>query len=174
MSVNQFFIPGQATKRDFAIYAVVARRIDNDDDWHVYVGKTGDNNQGCNPVISRAGNHFSYNNIHSQVRNKLAPAQPYEFNFSYFYVTFGPYVHGGDNRGSVDSINEMERLAIDLVKDALPATRRHRLLNPRAGTGYLSRANRDRRESLRTPESLKKIQELAETVAQSVVSRGGV
>ena len=123
--------------------------------------------------MSRAGNHFSYNNVHSQVRNKLAPLPPHEFDFNYFYVTFDPYLHGIDNRASVDSINEMERIAIDMVKEALPAAHRHRLLNPRAGTGYVSRANRDKREALRTSDKVRKIKELADAVAKSVADSSG-
>jgi len=70
MSVNRFTVPGHSTRREFAVYVVVARKPISDE-FFIYVGKTGDNREGCNPVISRAGNHFSYNKIHSQVRNKI-------------------------------------------------------------------------------------------------------
>ena len=58
---------------------------------HIYVGKTGDNRAGCNPVISRAGNHFSFNPLHSQMRN-ISPKDPTEYDFDYFTTIFGCYV----------------------------------------------------------------------------------
>lgn len=51
MPVHRFSIPGHATRRDLSIYAVVAKKIDSTE-WYVYVGKTGDNRAGCNPVVS--------------------------------------------------------------------------------------------------------------------------
>jgi len=70
MAIYRFTVPAHSTRREFAVYVVVAR-IPSTCEFFVYVGKTGDNREGCNPVISRAGNHFSYNKIHSQVRNTL-------------------------------------------------------------------------------------------------------
>lgn len=37
------------------MYVVIAKSTENT---KLYVGKTGDNNDGCNPLISRCGNHF--------------------------------------------------------------------------------------------------------------------
>jgi hypothetical protein len=55
-------------KREYVVYVVIEKDKNN---IKLYVGKTGDNREGCNPLISRCGNHFSYNKIHSQVRNKI-------------------------------------------------------------------------------------------------------
>ncbi len=53
-----FSLHQESLKRKFAVYVVVAKL---NDDIKLYVGKTGDNREGCNPLISRCGNHFSYN-----------------------------------------------------------------------------------------------------------------
>src|SRR5690348_12816272 len=74
-----FEVPAEALRRHFAVYVVVATGADES---LLYVGKTGDNREGCNPLISRCGNHFSYNDIHSQVRNKI----PTHENWKYRYV----------------------------------------------------------------------------------------
>src|SRR5437016_9066342 len=108
MSVGHFHIPGDATKRDYAAYIMVAtnRRTGKR---KLYVGKTGDNREGCNPVISRAGNHLSFNKIHSQMRNYLKPDEPEDYDFDYFYTTFGCYVMPEESRDGINIINEMER-----------------------------------------------------------------
>jgi hypothetical protein len=168
MSVQRFTIPGHATKREFAIYAVVAKKLGTAD-CRIYVGKTGDNRSGCNPVVSRAGNHFSYNDVHSQVRSKLAPFQPHEFDFEYFYVTFHAYAAGdGDLRIKIDTINEMERAANVAVYEALPEEARGDLMNRYKGTGYVSKAERAKRSSLRSEATKQKIMALAKAVGEHV------
>jgi hypothetical protein len=114
MSVGHFRIPGQATRREYAVYVMVARHRGSGE-IHLYVGKTGDNKEGCNPVISRAGNHFSFNKIHSQMRNKL-PSHPEEFDFDFFYSTFGQYVDPRETRQGIDLVNEMERQLNTLIQ----------------------------------------------------------
>ena len=171
MPVHRFSIPGHATRRDFSIYAVVARRTATAE-WYVYVGKTGDNRAGCNPVVSRAGNHFSYNDIHSQVRTKLAPALPHEFDFEYFYVPFHPYSEDDeDRRGKIDSINEMERAANVAIYDALPDGEKNRLLNRYSGRGYISKENLIRRLQLRTDQNNAEIASLVAAVISFVRPR---
>lgn len=168
MAVKRFTVPGHATKRDFAIYVVVAKKIGYSE-CRVYVGKTGDNRAGCNPVISRAGNHFSYNDVHSQVRTKLAPAKPDEFDFEYFYITFHTYEDDdGDVRSKIDTINEMERAANSAVYHALPENAKNDLLNRYKGAGYVAKAEMKKRTALRTPENQTKIDELAKEVGDYV------
>ena len=60
---------------------------------YLYVGKLGDNRIGCNPVISRIGNHFSYNKIHSQFRNKAFEnnCNLNNCNFRVFFKLFEEY-----------------------------------------------------------------------------------
>ena len=96
--------------------SVVARRAGGCE-FFLYVGKTGDNRAGCNPVISRAGNHFSYNVVHSQLRNKVP--DPHLCDYEFFYVTFDTY--DAENRQKVDVINEMERAANRELQSRLTA-----------------------------------------------------
>jgi hypothetical protein len=160
MSVLRFSVPGHATSRDFAVYVVVAKRR-NRPEIKLYVGKTGDNRDGCNPVISRAGNHFSYNDVHSQVRNKLG-APPPEFEFEYFYVSFGGYEpNATDRREKVDLINEMERRANFLLQERLPADPRMVLMNPHKNAAWVSHQVRKTRAALGSLADIALVEALA-------------
>ena len=106
MKVHHFHIPGDATRREYAVYLIVACHRTTKA-VRIYVGKTGDNREGCNPIISRAGNHLSFNPIHSQSRNQLG--NPEEYDFEFFFTAFGPYVPPSESRGGIDLVNEMER-----------------------------------------------------------------
>ncbi len=171
MSVYRFTVPGHATRREFAVYVVVAHRPDAPYCF-VYVGKTGDNRDGCNPVISRAGNHFSYNKIHSQVRNKLLAregGEPHLYDYEYFYVTFDPYNCTDETRReSIDLINEMERAAnVELTRRLeTMATISH--LNEYKGNGYVHSVERDARRKLRTPERMRSIASLVDAVMEYI------
>jgi hypothetical protein len=126
----------------------------------LYVGKTGDNRDGCNPVISRAGNHFSYNDVHSQVRNKLG-ADPHEFDFEYFYVLFDPYdITDASRRTKVDVINEMERQANLLLQQRLPEDKRVVLMNPYKNARRLSAEDREARARLASMDRMEALGKL--------------
>lgn len=77
--VHQLIVPGEATRREYAVYLLVGRRRDKRDTITLYVGKTGDNREGCNPVVSRVGNHMSFNRIHAQTRNRIPDPENYDF-----------------------------------------------------------------------------------------------
>jgi hypothetical protein len=66
-------ISGNTTKRMSGVYVLLSipRVLSDSKKKYLYVGKVGDNRKGRNPVISRIDNHFSFNRIHSQSRNKL-------------------------------------------------------------------------------------------------------
>jgi hypothetical protein len=83
MSVGHFHIPGDATKREYSAYIMVATNRQTQES-RLYVGKTGDNRDGCNPVISRAGNHFSFNKLHSQPFEGVLGAGLFSHNFFTF------------------------------------------------------------------------------------------
>lgn len=164
MPVHRFSVPGHTTRREFSIYVVVARHRERPE-IKLYVGKTGDNRDGCNPVISRAGNHFSHNTIHSQVRNKLG-GPTHEFDYEYFYVTFDRYdVQDADRRAKIDVVNEMERRARALVGERVPDDPRVTLLNPYKGTGYVSAEQREARKLIASVDRLGLLHEL---VAEAV------
>jgi hypothetical protein len=174
-SVYRFTIPGHSTRREFAVYIVVARRPGTPD-FFVYVGKTGDNRDGCNPVISRAGNHFSYNKIHSQVRNKIVDkdgGEPHLYDYEYFYVTFNAYRIGDENRkNSVDVVNEMERATNRELTRRLATSLKTRHLNEYKGVGYVQPAERDARQRLMTPDRLRLVTDLVDAVMEYIASFG--
>ena len=158
MTVGHFHIPGDATKREYAVYVMVARHRRRGT-VKLYVGKTGDNRDGCNPVISRAGNHFSFNIIHSQMRNKL-PGRPNEYDFDFFYTTFGKYMDPKESRRGIDVINEMERRLNLLIQQRLGGGC---LLNRYVGK-TVPVASRRARERLATPVRTRQLDTFIERI----------
>jgi hypothetical protein len=156
----EFTLHSESIKRRFAIYVVVAKSAHNT---KLYVGKTGDNNDGCNPVISRCGNHFSYNDIHSQVRNKLEDHE--EREYTYVFDHFDEY-HSckSDRRICIDRINEMERWLNQEIQAAFSSTKDIALLNPYSGVGHVPSAEKDRRRKFRTDECGTKIKSIVSAV----------
>jgi hypothetical protein len=154
MSVGHFHIPGEATKRDYAVYIMVAtHRVTGQRKY--YVGKTGDNRDGCNPVISRAGNHFSFNTVHSQMRNHLLPDHPQDYDFDYFYATFGPYLIPKESREGIDIVNEMERQLNIMAQEAFGA-----ILNPYQAKTKLTRTKHAQRGTIATDGRLDQLARL--------------
>src|SRR6266545_1905095 len=148
--LGHFRIPGDATRRDYAVYIMVATHR-SAGERQCYVGKTGDNRVGCNPVISRAGNHFSFNKKHSQMRNQLEEEGPEKYDFDYFYTTFGTYECSSQGRESLDLINEMERRLNGLAQEAFGAA----VIKPYLGKGRLSREEKEKRNALASPGHLR-------------------
>lgn len=141
-----FSITKEALRRSFAVYIVKAQKGKK---IYLYVGKTGDNREGCNPLISRCGNHFSYNKIHSQLRNKISSHE--EYDYKYYFDHFDDYSVDGNNRSKINVINEMERWLNQLVEeliDRLDADNVE-LLNPYKGV-KVDKATREERQRLRT------------------------
>lgn len=158
--VYTFDVPGYTTQRKWAVYIV---KIFSDDynEIYYYVGKVGDNRAGCNPLISRIGNHFSYNKIHSQLRNKLGAKEfdTNNSNYKIFYSTFGNYGETSteDKR---EKINELERrlnLMLQDELDSLPSSAS--LLNPYSGKSVLKK-EKARREGLLSVEDKAALSEL--------------
>lgn len=151
---HKFTIEPEALKRRYGAYVVVAK---GNGVTNLYIGKTGDNREGCNPMISRCGNHFSYNEIHSQVRNKLEGHE--DWSYTYVFDHFDEYPDNEDGRRlCIDRINEMERW---LNTEIQGLTREYKdviVLNSYKGTGYIKKAEKARRLSFRTEEALAKIE----------------
>lgn len=141
---GSFRVPGHSTKREWAVYLIVATNQENPEIKKVYVGKTGDNREGCNPVISRVGNHFSFNKVHSQIRNKVIETEKYDYD--YFYYHFGKYTPGAVNIKK-DQINELERRLNKKVQKYVNRTDNIELLNPYSGR-HISKKESERREKL--------------------------
>lgn len=156
----EFSIESEALKRRYSVYVVIA---ESDDGAKLYVGKTGDNREGCNPIISRCGNHFSYNKIHSQVRNKLEAHE--DWSYTYVFDHFDEYPEDEAlRRERIDRINEMERwLNQRIAQIAVEVGAEH--LNPYMASGYVSAAVRARRAAFRTEDAEQKIQQIVARVS---------
>jgi len=160
MKVFHFHVPAEATRREYAVYVMVARHRKTKA-VKLYVGKTGDNREGCNPVISRAGNHLSFNPIHAQSRNHLGAPENYDFEF--FFTSFGPYVPPNRSRNGIELVNEMERRLNVLAQETFG-----KIMNPLKLSRYLMRAEEDRRSRLATPDRMARLKALVKTVRRYI------
>jgi hypothetical protein len=153
MEIGSFKISGHSTKREWAVYLFIASPINGNGRKKIYVGKVGDNRDGCNPVISRVGNHFSHNKIHSQIRNKIGVTENYDYE--YFYCHFGEYDSEKKTRVlSREKINELERELNRIVQKQIDENE-FELLNLYKGN-HVSKSKRTERAEL-INESEKKI-----------------
>src|SRR6185437_14958462 len=154
----------ESLKRQFAVYVVVGK---GKADTKVYVGKVGDNRDGCNPIISRCGNHFSYNKLHSQMRNKLSDHEQREYTCIFDH--FDDYHSDASaRRAAREKIDEMERWLREEINTALTAAPKCELLNPPSTGKYISKANRQKRASFRTSAAQKKIMGVVADVKREI------
>ena len=166
---HKFTLNPESLKRRFAVYIVLAKGRENT---KLYVGKTGDNRDGCNPLISRCGNHFSYNKVHSQVRNKIADHEDREY--TYIFDHFDEYYKDGrKRREAVDRINEMERWLNEEVQKAIQNIEYCELLNPFMGRAPVSAAQRSKRRAFRTSEAHRKILQIVSDMKEQLRSTTG-
>ena len=164
-----FQLHRESLKRKFAIYVVVAS---TEAHTYLYVGKVGDNREGCNPLISRCGNHFSYNKVHSQVRNKIVDHEIRDY--TYIFEHFDEYTANTEaRRCAIDRINEMERWLNKEVQRAFMGRSDVELLNPYRGLGSLSETEHKKRQGFRNRESEEKVMAVAAAVLE-VCSRAKI
>ena len=151
-------------KREFAVYVVI---VHGKQKTTLYVGKTGDNREGCNPIISRCGNHFSYNKIHSQVRNKIDSHEDCEY--TYVFDHFGEYSDDKHERkNQIDQINEMERW-LNLEMQRLSKIYENCVVaNPYKGAAYVKKTEKARRKSFRTSANQLKIASIVDAVTTEI------
>lgn len=156
MAVFSFEVNGESLRRNFSVYIVWVKKAVNE----IYIGKTGDNRSGCNPLISRCGNHFSYNNIHSQIRNKIKNHENY--TYKYYFVHFDKYIGNSDDRESINKINEMERWLNQKVQEVLEKNPKFKIkiLNPLKSKKII--------EKYRTVRNEEKLDELIECVTNDI------
>lgn len=163
---HTFELNSEALKRQFAVYVVIAT---DGETFDLYVGKTGDNREGCNPLISRCGNHFSYNKIHSQVRNKIPDHELKEY--TYVFDHFGEYSEDEEARKPlVDLINEMERHLNEEICNLAKRLKGCRMHNPFSGK-HMPKKEKLRRHALRTQATSKKIAEIVVEVERVIVNK---
>ena len=161
MAVHKFEILGHTTRREWGVYVIVVTNKAGRKKF-LYVGKVGDNRDGCNPIISRIGNHFSANKVHSQLRNKLVTTKSStteNFNYTVFYSTFGSYnkeTHLIDK----NRINEIERQLNSILQSKLTKSK-FELLNQYKGIGASKKLKADRLKHLRSGD-INAINKLAE------------
>lgn len=149
----QFKITNESLLRKFAVYVVIAKGIR---DIKLYVGKTGDNRKGCNPLISRCGNHFSFFDIHSQVRNKITDYL--HRDIIYVFDHFSDYSDNENKRiKSVEEINEMERWLNQEIQSTIKAFPKCELVNPYLGNGFIKKEIKKTRSLLHTDTNKFKI-----------------
>lgn len=159
-----FSLNQESLRRKFAVYVVVAKGTH---DIKLYVGKTGDNRSGCNPLISRCGNHFSYNQVHSQVRNKLADHE--HRHYTYIFDHFDDYPDDETQRRKcIDRINEMERWLAEEVQKIAISKQNLALLNPYRAAAHVSVAEKGKRAAFRTKDCKAKIAALISEVKRHV------
>jgi len=163
----KFKLNPESLKRKFSVYVTVAS---SERDIKLYVGKTGDNREGCNPLISRCGNHFSYNKIHSQVRNKLPDHE--ERDYIFIFDHFDDYSEEEDiRRNSIDRINEMERWLNEKLQKKLHGLDNCELLNVNSGGGWISKEEKQKRLSYRTPEADAKLNGIINAVMNELEAK---
>lgn len=159
-----FHLHRESLKRKFAVYVVIAKANDYID---LYVGKVGDNRTGCNPLISRCGNHFSYNSIHSQIRNKIADHEMRDY--TYVFEHFDDYTDNPEiRRDAINRTNEMERWVNQAIQEIVARHPRIGLLNPYIGKRYLIAEERARRAAFRMDDANRaKVEALAAAVLEA-------
>lgn len=165
MTIHRFRISGHSTKREWAVYVFLAIPVRTPgENFKLYVGKTGDNRDGCNPVISRVGNHFSFNEGHAQIRKLIKQTEDYDYE--YFYCHFGAYEKDSGKREMQRSrINELERELNRITQAEIENRRDLELLNPYTGK-YTSKEEKDKRSKLISEEDKCKLQVLVNEVME--------
>lgn len=161
----EFKISAHATRRVWAVYVVIGTHVENRITF-LYVGKVGDNSDGCNPIVSRIGNHFSHTKVHSTLRNKVGTTE--EYNYEIFYTSFGEYFK--ENRiEDLEKINECERQLNLMIQKRKPDN--IELKNPYFGKGYIKKEVREKRSKLLNINDLEKLSSLVDYAMERINSQ---
>lgn len=164
MEIFEFEIPSHTTRREWAVYVIKAINRNNGNNI-LYVGKVGDNRDGCNPIISRIGNHFSHNRIHSQMRNKISKmenSQTIDYDYKIFYATFGEYVIENQLTDK-DRVNELERQLNRYIQQNVESRQDFNFINPFKVVG-ISKNKQVERSKLLTDYERQVLKALADRV----------
>jgi hypothetical protein len=101
------------------------------------------------------------------MRNSL-PKDAAEYDFDYFYTTFGCYVAPHQSRDGIDIVNEMERQLNRLARAAFGEI----VLNPAKDSVRPSKVIRMARAAIATNERLAKLNELVGRVSSFLAETG--
>ncbi|QES93283.1 hypothetical protein F0358_11475 [Empedobacter brevis] len=154
-NINIFEFNGKLTEQNWLIYIVEIKSFNGK---QYYIGKVGDNREGCNPIISRIGNHFSFNKIHSQLRNKLQ-LKPNEYSYKVFTLNVASYTE--ENRPYFrEKINEFERFANQLMQKHFLS---NEILNPYKGK-HISKKENERRNLILNSFEKNQVENLIKTI----------
>jgi hypothetical protein len=161
-----FKLNKESLKREFSAYVVIIR---SNIGTRLYIGKTGDNREGCNPIISRCGNHFSYNHIHSQIRNAVDNHE--DCDYTYIFNHFGKYSSDKIERKiQIDQINEMERWLNIEIQALSNKLKDCNVVNPFKGSSRVSKKEKLYRNSFHTSNNEIKIKDIVQTVSVEIGS----
>lgn len=159
-----FKLKKESLKREFSVYVVI---IHSNIGTRLYIGKTGDNREGCNPIISRCGNHFSYNQIHSQIRNVVDNHE--DCDYTYVFNHFGKYsIDKTERKKQIDEINEMERWLNIEIQEHSNDFKNCIVVNPFKGASRVSKKEQEYRNSFHTSNNEIKIKDIVQTVRLNI------
>lgn len=159
-----FKLNKESLKREFSVYVVI---IHSNSGINLYIGKTGDNREGCNPVISRCGNHFSYNHIHSQIRNAVDNHE--DCDYTYVFNHFGKYSSDQiKRRKQINKINEMERWLNIEIQKLSNELKYCKVLNPYRNSSRINKNEKEYRNSFHTKINEIKIKDIVNTVKLNI------
>lgn len=161
MEIFEFEIPSHTTRREWAVYVIIATCKESNAKT-LYVGKVGDNRAGCNPIISRIGNHFSHNKLHFQMRSKIV--NPTKFNYRILYTTYGEYIE--ENHSDFRcKVNELERKLNTYIQENIRTSENITILNAYKGVG-VSKKKESERLVLLTEQERNSLKNLAKRATQ--------
>ncbi|MFK8103435.1 MAG: hypothetical protein AB8G15_12960 [Saprospiraceae bacterium] len=166
--IISFVIDGEVTRQQIGVYVIIAKsKIGNS--FKLYIGKTGDNREGCNPIISRIGNHFSLNRIHSQMRNKLS-VNLEEMEFEIIFRPFFNYTEIEKYRlkESIGIINEMERQLNLKLQKLVIGYKNSEIINKYFGKGYINKSERLVRKSYLTGRREEILSDIVNFIKQKI------
>lgn len=166
MTVQTFNVPGEATRREYAIYAVIARPR-RKGKILLHTGNTGDFKRNCNPVLCWAGNHFSHNVIHAHKTIKIS-ASPEQYDYEFLWSVFEGWKDDDKGRERVELVNEMERELNRRLQVLFTDGKKAELTNPHAGTGNIMKVEKLRRLSFHSKKRFDQVQELVDQVVKGV------
>ncbi len=153
---------------DFALQRewIVARPTNPDNnEKKLYIGKLGDDSNGCNPLITEIGNLLSHFDDDTESSNKLYAAT--EYNYYIFFAKFGQYK--GEDKSQLEKINQLEKKLTKLIQSKLKGKVDYKLLNSNIGKQHIQVGEKAKRRKKITKEEIKILGQLANVAVRKVI-----